>query len=85
MKFDVYERFRDLLHGRDKVGGVREGFAQVLDRCFSLRVHVFSSVARTGQHALLDDLVCSQERRLRNRQPQRLRGLEVDDQLKLGG
>src|SRR2546422_10001010 len=36
MKFDVYERVRDPLHG---VGGVREGFAQVLDRCFSLRVH----------------------------------------------
>jgi hypothetical protein len=42
MKFDVYERVRDPLHG---VGGVREGFAQVLDRCFSLRVHVLSSVA----------------------------------------
>jgi hypothetical protein len=42
MKFDVDERFRDLLHG---VGGIREGFAQVLDRCFSLRVHVLSSVA----------------------------------------
>jgi hypothetical protein len=46
MKFDVYERVRDLFHGRDKVGGVREGFAQVLDRCFSLRVHVLSSAAR---------------------------------------
>src|SRR2546427_2825137 len=40
MKFDVYERVRDPLHGRHKVGGVREGFAQVLDRCLSLRVHV---------------------------------------------
>jgi hypothetical protein len=45
MKFDVYERVRDSLHG---VGGVREGFAQVLDRCFSLRVHVLSSVALPG-------------------------------------
>jgi hypothetical protein len=43
MKFDVYERVRDPLQG---VGGVREGFAQILDRCFSLRVHVLSSVAR---------------------------------------
>src|SRR5207247_11319059 len=42
MKFDVDERVRDPLHG---VGGVREGFAQVLDRCFSLRVHVLTSVA----------------------------------------
>src|SRR2546422_6261613 len=48
MKFDVYERVRDPLHGRQKVGGVREGFAQVLDRCFSLRVHVLSSVALLG-------------------------------------
>src|SRR3989442_15793519 len=31
-----------------KVGGVREGFAQALDRCFSLRVHVLSSVAVLG-------------------------------------
>src|SRR6266508_5823610 len=29
----------DTLHCRHKVAGVREGFAQVLDRCFSLRVH----------------------------------------------
>src|SRR5882672_7360342 len=42
MKFYVYERVRDPLHG---VGGVHEGFAQVLDLCFSLRVHVLSSVA----------------------------------------
>jgi hypothetical protein len=28
MKFDVYERVRNPLHGRHKVGGVREGFAQ---------------------------------------------------------
>src|SRR2546425_9871069 len=50
MQFDVYERVRDPLHGRHKVGGVREGFAQVLDRCFSLRVHVVSSVAFYPEH-----------------------------------
>src|SRR6267143_4092157 len=49
MKFDVYERVRDPLHG---VGGVREGFAQVLDRCFSLRVHVLLLVL-SSEYVLL--------------------------------
>jgi hypothetical protein len=35
MKFDVYERVRDPLHDRHEIGGVHEGFAQVLDCCFS--------------------------------------------------
>jgi hypothetical protein len=42
MKFDVHQRVRDPLHD---FGGVHEGFAQVLDRCFGFRVHVLSSVA----------------------------------------
>src|SRR5258705_4559660 len=37
------------------------------------------------EHALLDHLVCPLEQRLRDRQPERLRGLHIDDQLKLGG
>ena len=36
-------------------------------------------------HALLDHLVGPQQHRLRNRQPEGLRRLEVDDQLELGG
>ena len=35
--------------------------------------------------ALLDYLIGSQQERRRNRQPEHLRGLEVDHQLKLGG
>jgi hypothetical protein len=35
------------------------------------------------EHALLDDLVGSQQNRLRDGQPDDLRGLEVDDQLEL--
>jgi hypothetical protein len=34
------------------------------------------------EHALLDDLVRSPEHRRRDGQPERLRGLEVDDELK---
>ena len=35
--------------------------------------------------ALLDDLVGPLEQRLRDGEPERLGGLEVDDQLELGG
>src|SRR5881397_749670 len=35
------------------------------------------------EHALFDDLVRSHQQRLRNREAERLRGLEVDDQLVL--
>src|SRR5262245_65611176 len=37
------------------------------------------------EHRLLDDLVRSGQDRLRDREPQRLRGLEIDDQLELRG
>src|SRR5712692_11073488 len=37
--------------------------------------------ARAGQHALLDHLVRLEEDRLRDRQTERSRGLEVDDEL----
>src|SRR5262245_24422346 len=37
------------------------------------------------EHALLDHLVCPQQHRLRNRQTQRLRRLEVDDEFELCG
>jgi hypothetical protein len=33
----------------------------------------------------LNDFVCSQQERLRDRQAKRLRGLEIDDELELGG
>src|SRR6266849_9525441 len=36
-------------------------------------------------HRLLDDLVRPRQQRLRDHQPERLRGLEVDHQLKFGG
>ncbi len=36
-----------------------------------------------GQHALLDHLVGPQQQRLRDREPERLRSLRVDDQLEL--
>ena len=52
MKLDVGERLRDLLHGRHEVGGVREGVAQVLDRCFSLRIHVLLLVL-SSEYVLL--------------------------------
>src|SRR5712692_10125771 len=38
-----------------------------------------------GQHALLDHLICPYQDRLRDRQPERPRSLEVDDQLERGG
>ena len=41
-------------------------------------------LAAWGEHALLDDLVCADEHRLRDREPECLRRLEVDDQLELG-
>src|SRR5437773_7719994 len=44
-----------------------------------------SSPEPTRQRALLDDLVRSTKHRLRDRQPERLRGLEVDYQGDLGG
>ena len=37
------------------------------------------------EHGLFDQLVCAQQQRLRNRQPEGLRGFQVDDQLELGG
>src|SRR5712691_7957329 len=37
------------------------------------------------QHALLDHLICQQEDRLRDREPQSLGGLAVADQLEGGG
>ena len=37
------------------------------------------------EHALFDHLVCLEEDRLRNREPQRLGRFEVDDQLELRG
>ena len=37
------------------------------------------------EHALLDDLVRSEQQRLRDREAERLRRLQVDDQLELGG
>src|SRR4030095_6503376 len=36
-------------------------------------------------HALLDYVVRPLQQRLRNRQPERLGGLQIDDQLELGG
>jgi len=39
---------------------------------------------RVGRACLLDDLVRSQEHRLRDREPEGLGGLEVDDQFELG-
>jgi hypothetical protein len=36
------------------------------------------------EHGLLDDLIGPQQECLRDREPQRLRGLQVDDQLELG-
>src|SRR5207245_9913499 len=47
--------------------------------------YVTTGVAAVGlQRALsLDGLVCPYQQRLRDRQPKRLRGLEVDDQLEL--
>src|SRR5437867_3308141 len=39
---------------------------------------------RLVEHELLDDLIGLQQYRVRDRQPERLRGLEVDDQLELG-
>ena len=38
-----------------------------------------------GRPRLLDHLVGPPQHRLRDRQPQRLGGLEIDDQLELGG
>jgi hypothetical protein len=38
----------------------------------------------TGKH-LLDDLICPRERGWGNRQAQRLRGVEIDNQLEFGG
>ena len=40
--------------------------------------------AAVVEHGLLDDVVRPQEQRLRDRQAQRLGGLEIDDQLELG-
>src|SRR5215467_12632918 len=40
---------------------------------------------RVGRAWLLDHLIRSQQQRLRDRQPQRLRGLHVDDEFELGG
>jgi len=61
MKFDVYERVRDPLHG---VGGVREGFAQVLDRCFSFRGHVLLLRRAPGSTTVRPRwLQCSADRR----------------------
>jgi hypothetical protein len=37
------------------------------------------------EHGLLDDLVRSHQDGLRDRQAERLRGLEIDDELELGG
>ena len=37
------------------------------------------------EHGLLDHLVSASEYRLRDRQPGRFRGLEVDDKLEFGG
>jgi hypothetical protein len=42
-------------------------------------------LAALVEHALLDDLVRPQQERLRDRQAERLGGLEVDDQLELRG
>jgi hypothetical protein len=42
-----------------------------------------STSAAPHEHALLDHLVRSPEHRLRDRQPERLRGLEVNHQLEL--
>jgi hypothetical protein len=44
-----------------------------------------SPARQEEQHALLDHLVRPQEERLRDRQPERFRGLEVDDQFELRG
>src|SRR5882724_6242440 len=38
-----------------------------------------------GEHALFDDLIRTSQQRRRDRQPERLGGLEVDDQLELRG
>src|SRR5262249_14705044 len=37
------------------------------------------------EHGLFDDLVRSPQHRLRDRQPESLRGLQIDDQLEFGG
>ena len=42
-------------------------------------------LAALVEHALLNDLVRPQQKRLRDRQPQHLRGLEVDDRFERGG
>ena len=41
-------------------------------------------LAALVERALLDDLVRPPQHRRRDRQPERLRGLEIDDQLELG-
>ena len=42
-------------------------------------------LAALVEHRLLDDLVRPQQQRLRDRAPERLGGLEIDDQLELRG
>jgi hypothetical protein len=41
-------------------------------------------LAALVEHALLDDLICTHQHRLRDGQPERLRRLEIDDELELG-
>src|SRR5438445_2462137 len=43
------------------------------------------SLPSLGWRKLFDHLIRPQQQRLRDRQPERLGGLEVDDQLELGG
>jgi hypothetical protein len=42
-------------------------------------------LAALVEHALLDELICPDQHRLRDREAERLGGLEVDDQLELRG
>src|SRR2546422_10908569 len=65
---------------------------ELLGRCHSLYVSVEHPAnpraARSWPRwpgTLLDDLIRLQQHRRRDRQPESLRGLEVDDQLKLCG
>ena len=37
------------------------------------------------EHALFDHVICPQQQRLRDGEPERLGGLEVDDELEGGG
>jgi hypothetical protein len=45
----------------------------------------WKKLAALVEHALFDDLICTYQHRLRDRQAERLRSLEIDDQLVFGG